>query len=83
LPGYAKKTYRFGELNRSILEINERMLTRQLRELEGDDLINRKMYHEVPPKVEYELSERGKTLIPVLDLLADWGQQQSQSENNI
>lgn len=83
MPGYAKKTYRFGELNRSILEINERMLTRQLRELEGDDLINRKMYHEVPPKVEYELSERGKTLIPVLDLLADWGQQQSQSENNI
>lgn len=65
---------RFGELKRSIPEVNERMLTRQLRELEKDGLIFREVFAEVPPRVEYGLSAEGKTLIPILDLLAEWGE---------
>lgn len=71
-----QRVYRFGELRRSIEGINERMLTRQLRELEDDGLIVRKAYPEVPPKVEYSLSKKGETLVPVLDQLAEWGLQQ-------
>ncbi|NOY73239.1 MAG: helix-turn-helix transcriptional regulator [Gammaproteobacteria bacterium] len=63
----------FGELKKSIPQINERMLTRQLRELENDGLIFRDVFAEVPPRVEYGLSAEGKTLIPVLNLLAEWG----------
>ncbi len=65
--------YRFSKLKRSIPTINERMLSRQLRELEEDGLIFRKVYAEVPPRVEYGLTENGKTLIPVLQQLAEWG----------
>ncbi len=70
---------RFGELKKSIPAINERMLTRQLRELESDGLIFREVYAEVPPRVEYGLSENGETLIPILNLLAEWGKQQQSS----
>ncbi len=66
---------RFGEINKILTSITERMLTRQLRELEKDGLINRKVYAEVPPKVEYSLTEKGKSVMPILEALCDWGEQ--------
>jgi DNA-binding HxlR family transcriptional regulator len=67
------KVARHSELERFIPSINERMLTRQLCELEEDKLINRKVYPVVPPKVEYTLTEHGETLIPILESLVKWG----------
>jgi len=64
---------RFGELRRSVNGITERMLTRQLRELEKDGLIHRKVYHQVPPKVEYSLLPLGAKLIPILQMMREWG----------
>ena len=64
---------RFNELRRLIPSVTQRMLTLQLRELEQDDIINRKVYPEVPPKVEYSLTEFGKTLKPHLLGLREWG----------
>lgn len=64
---------RYGELKREIPNINERMLTRQLRELEKDQLVFREVYREVPPRVEYSLTEDGKSLIPLLHNLHEWG----------
>lgn len=67
------KIARHSDLKRFIPSINERMLTRQLRELEEDGLINRKVYPIVPPKVEYSLSKKGEELIPILESLVEWG----------
>ncbi len=64
---------RYGELRREITKINERMLTRQLRELEKWDLVNRKVFQQVPPKVEYSLTETGKSVMPIMFDLRDWG----------
>jgi DNA-binding HxlR family transcriptional regulator len=66
---------RFGELRRELSGITEKMLAQQLRELERDELVTRVMYHEMPPKVEYSLSPFGKTLGPMLEILAEWGKQ--------
>jgi DNA-binding HxlR family transcriptional regulator len=66
-------TLRFGELRRVMPKVTQRMLTNQLRELEADGLIIRKVYPEVPPKVEYSLSARGRTLEPVIMALKAWG----------
>lgn len=68
-----KGTVRFNELQRCLPKITQKTLTQQLRELERDGLITRQVYPEVPPKVEYDLSELGKTVIPVLDSLCQWG----------
>jgi DNA-binding HxlR family transcriptional regulator len=65
---------RTGELKRSIHGITQKMLTQQLRELEVDDIVVRTVYSQVPPKVVYELSDYGKSLEPILDLLCAWGQ---------
>jgi DNA-binding HxlR family transcriptional regulator len=70
---YQQDVVRFGELRKQLPEITPKMLTQQLRELESDGLITRTVYAEVPPKVEYRLSELGQTLGPVLDQLAVWG----------
>lgn len=68
-----EKIIRYSKLKRCIPTINERMLTRQLRELEEDKLINREVYREVPPRVEYSLTEIGKTVLPILNNLRNWG----------
>ncbi|WP_172195756.1 winged helix-turn-helix transcriptional regulator [Saccharibacillus qingshengii] len=67
-------TKRFNELKRLIPEISHKMLTQQLRELERDGVLLRRDYEEVPPKVEYELSEYGSGLIGVLDFFCQWGE---------
>ena len=67
-------TQRFGELRRRMPGITQRMLTKQLRALENDDLIVRKVYAEVPPRVEYTLSDTGERLRPVIDVLKRWGE---------
>jgi DNA-binding HxlR family transcriptional regulator len=66
-------TVRFGEFQRLIPKITQRMLTLQLRELEEDGVIHREVYRQVPPKVEYSLTEFGKSLEPLLLLMRDWG----------
>lgn len=63
---------RFSDLHRSIPEVSQKVLTAQLRDLVKDGLVNRKAYPEVPPRVEYSLTEKGLSLCPVLSLLADW-----------
>lgn len=72
---------RFNELHRSLHGITQKMLTQQLRELEEDGIIHREVYLQVPPKVEYSLTETGKTLKPVLDAMHDWGIKYLESRN--
>jgi len=67
------KTHRFSELLKGIDGITQKMLTQQLRELEADGLISRKVYPQVPPKVEYSITDYGKTLVPVLQTMHKWG----------
>ena len=68
-------TLRYGEIRKSLPKITHKMLTQQLRELESDEIITRKVYQEVPPKVEYSLTLLGKSVIPVIDLLREWGEE--------
>lgn len=67
-------TRRFGELHRAMSGVTPRMLTRQLRELELDGLVRREVYPQVPPKVEYSLTELGESLRDITDRLESWGQ---------
>lgn len=71
---HEKGTVRFNELMRLIDGVTQRTLTNQLREMETDGLINRVVYPQVPPKVEYSLSDRGRTFIPILLALSEWGE---------
>lgn len=64
---------RTSELCRAILNISQRVLTKQLRELEKDKIINRKVYNQVPPKVEYSLTSEGRSLREILVAMSDWG----------
>jgi DNA-binding HxlR family transcriptional regulator len=66
-------TKRFNELRRLMPDVTQRMLTRQLRELEADRIVTRRVYAEVPPKVEYSLTTYGRTLEPSLRMLQKWG----------
>ena len=68
-------TMRFSELKKSLTGVTQKMLTQQLRDMENDEIITRKVYPVVPPKVEYSLTEFGKTLKPVLDSLWNWGEE--------
>ena len=67
------RTLRFSELRKLVPEATPKMLTQQLRELEDDDLIIREVYPVVPPKVEYSLTEHGKSLFPILEAMYSWG----------
>lgn len=67
-------TRRFGELKRTMPHITQRMLTRQLRELEEDGLLHREVYPQVPPKVEYSLTDVGKSLEPIVRQIDEWGE---------
>jgi len=66
-------TQRFGELRRLIPQATQKMLTQQLRELEDDNLVIRTVYPVVPPKVEYRLSDLGKSIYPILEAMRKWG----------
>lgn len=66
-------TKRFGELKKSIGAVSQKVLTAQLRDMEGKGLVNRKVYAEVPPRVEYSLTEIGYSLKPILDSMMEWG----------
>lgn len=77
LPG----TKRFGELKRSIGSVSQKVLTAQLRDMEEHGLVNRKVYAEVPPKVEYSLTDLGYSLKPILDALKNRGQEYKASMN--
>ncbi|APH03707.1 winged helix-turn-helix transcriptional regulator [Bacillus weihaiensis] len=66
-------TYRYNELRRLLPGVTHKVLSQQLKELEADGLINRKQYNEMPPKVEYSISERGITLMPLLQEMHKWG----------
>ena len=67
---------RYGELKRAIVGITPKMLTQTLRELEADELVSRKVYLEVPPRVEYSLTSTGDELIPFIKQLRSWGEKQ-------
>lgn len=67
-------TKRFGELKKAISSISQKVLTQQLRSMEEDGLIQRKVYAEVPPRVEYSLTELGITLKPIFDSMYTWGE---------
>ncbi len=73
---------RFGEMNRQMPEITQATLTKELRSLESFQLINRKVYAEVPPRVEYSLTEIGMKLLPVLKELEIWGDEYKKLNNN-
>lgn len=66
-------TKRFGELKRSIGSVSQKVLTQQLRAMENDGLVHREVYAEVPPRVEYSLTELGESLKPILDAMLNWG----------
>ena len=67
-------TKRFGELKKSIGSVSQKVLTAQLRDMEASGLVNRKVYAEVPPRVEYSLTELGRSLKPILDAMWNWGE---------
>lgn len=73
-------TKRFGELRKLIPDITQRMLVNQLRELEEDNIVDRKVYPVVPPKVEYSLTPQGESLLPILENMYEWGK--NYIENN-
>ena len=77
------QTLRYRELERKVVGITATMLTKCLRELEADHLITRTQYNTIPPTVEYALTERGKTLIPALESVYSWADQQMKMQGNI
>jgi DNA-binding HxlR family transcriptional regulator len=73
---------RFGELQRALPGITQKMLTQQLRELEDDNIVRRQVYPQIPPKVEYSLTPLGETLKPLLYAMHEWGVKYLQHDNN-
>jgi DNA-binding HxlR family transcriptional regulator len=64
---------RFGKMGMMLKGISKQMLTSQLRELENDGIVERKIYPEIPPRVEYSLTEKGRSLLPIIEAMKDWG----------
>ena len=77
---YQSEVIRYNELKRNIVGITNMMLTQSLKELESSNIINRKQYNEIPPKVEYSLTKEGLSLIPILKDLEKWGKHQSNNK---
>lgn len=77
----SKEINRFGLLKRGISGISKQMLTKQLRELENDGLITRKIYAEIPPRVEYFISKKGFSIFPIIDSMYTWGEQHMEFDN--
>ena len=75
-------TLRFGELKKSIGHVTQKVLTAQLRQMEASGLLTRKVYAEVPPRVEYTLTELGYSLKPVLDAMKNWGEDYKKLQEN-
>ncbi|WP_338873860.1 helix-turn-helix domain-containing protein [Spirosoma sp. SC4-14] len=73
LYGISKNCNRFSKLQRAIPSVSKQMLVNQLRELEDDGIIERTIYPEIPPRVEYKLSDYGRSLIPVINVMQEWG----------
>lgn len=71
---------RYGELKKAVTGITHKMLSQQLKELESAELIQRKEYHQIPPKVEYSLTDKGVTLLPIIGMMYDWGMKNMKSE---
>jgi DNA-binding HxlR family transcriptional regulator len=69
-----ENTKRYGELKRILVNINDKMLSQVLRELEKSGIVNRKVYEVIPPKVEYSLTAEGEKLLPVMQMMSDWGE---------
>lgn len=67
------KTLRFSQLQRRLSTVTQKMLTQQLRELEADGLVHREVFAEVPPRVEYSLTELGRSVVPILKMMCQWG----------
>jgi DNA-binding HxlR family transcriptional regulator len=80
---YLTAPARFGELKRSVKGITQSMLTQQLRELEEDGIISRKIYAEIPPRVEYTLTEFGLTLSPIMLSMAAWGKEYRMKQQKV
>ncbi len=76
------KTYRFNELLKVMNGVTQKMLTQQLREMETDQIVLRKVYAEIPPRVEYSITEYGKTLQPILESMSKWGEKHSELIKN-
>src|SRR5688572_31652298 len=72
---------RFGKMGMMLKGISKQMLTTQLRELENDGIVERKIYPEIPPRVEYSLTEKGRSLLPIIDLMRDWGNEYLLNKN--
>lgn len=64
---------RFGAMQRAVPGITKQMLTKQLRELEADEIISRKVFAEVPPRVDYALTDKGRSVLPIIDQMKSWG----------
>jgi DNA-binding HxlR family transcriptional regulator len=77
---HTQNIMRYGELRKALSDVTPKMLTQALRELEDDNLVFREVYHEVPPKVEYSLTEVGKELMPFIEHLKRWGEKQIEKE---
>ena len=76
------RTWRFNELKKDLEGISQKVLTDSLRSMEKDGIVVRTVYAEVPPRVEYSLSDLGKSMHPIIDAMADWGRAYQQMVNN-
>lgn len=82
--GYGKKEIlRYSDLKRALGKVTHKMLSNQLKELESDSIIIRKEYPQVPPKVEYSLSDTGKSMMPILNSLCKWGHEYVPKDYNL